>query len=184
MVQAAQYAPELKVAGWLQGEPVKISDLRGKNVLLHMFQVNCPGCFHYSIPYACKMHELYSGKGLEVIGIAVRFEEEEWNTRENFEAFVKDGKLTPKVQDSLLTERKYRHLLNREDGGYKLRIKHRVAYDTMRDGGISETMRAYYPSGTPFEFLINKEGRVVDRFWSMSLKDEAKDFFEKEYGGK
>lgn len=43
-------APELEVANRVQGEPVNISALKGRVVVVEVFQVNCPGCFVHALP--------------------------------------------------------------------------------------------------------------------------------------
>lgn len=154
------YAPELIVSEWLQGPEKSIEGLRGKNpVYLHFFQVNCPGCFSTSLPFADKLHRLYGEKGLEVIGVASRFEQFEENSKKNFQDFLRYGKLTPLVKDKLILRGD--SLLD-SDGTYKIKIKHPVAWDKGKDGAFSQTWYEYGCMGTPYEVLINKEGEIVD----------------------
>ncbi len=52
------------------------------NILL-VFQVNCPGCFIYSFPFANYLHQQFSRKGLKVTALSTAFEDYEFNTPEN-----------------------------------------------------------------------------------------------------
>ena len=81
--QIGQKAPLFSVSDWVQGEPTNFDQLTGKVVLVEVFQVNCPGCFLYSLPQALDLHQRYSGKGLTVLGMATAFEDFNKNTLEN-----------------------------------------------------------------------------------------------------
>lgn len=81
--QIGQKAPLFSVSDWVQGEPTNFDQLTGKVVLVEVFQVNCPGCFLYSLPQALDLHQRYSDKGLTVLGIATAFEDFDKNTLEN-----------------------------------------------------------------------------------------------------
>lgn len=81
--QIGQKAPLFSVSNWVQGEPTNFDQLTGKVVLVEVFQVNCPGCFLYSLPQALDLHQRYSDKGLAVLGIATAFEDFDKNTLEN-----------------------------------------------------------------------------------------------------
>lgn len=82
-------SPLFSVSDWVQGEPTNFDHLAGKVVLLEVFQVNCPGCFLYSLPQAIDLHQRYSDKGLSVLGIATAFEDFDKNTLENLLKLVK-----------------------------------------------------------------------------------------------
>jgi thiol-disulfide isomerase/thioredoxin len=62
-------APELgQMKGWLNGEAVKLSDLRGKVVILDFFR----SCCHNAagpMPKLAELHKKYADKGLVIIGI-------------------------------------------------------------------------------------------------------------------
>jgi hypothetical protein len=81
--QTGKKAPLLSVCEWVQGEPVNLDQLTGKVVLIEVFQVNCPGCFLYSLPMAVDLYHSYSGRGLVVLGIATAFEDFDKNTLDN-----------------------------------------------------------------------------------------------------
>ena len=49
----ASMAPELQISAWLNTpEPLTLASLRGKVVVLHTFQIFCPGCIQMGIPQA------------------------------------------------------------------------------------------------------------------------------------
>ena len=86
-------APELEVAQWVQGDPVNISALKGRVVLVEVFQVNCPGCFVHALPQVVHLHESYEAQGLTVIGLATAFEDFDQNTVVNLERFIQTGEM-------------------------------------------------------------------------------------------
>ncbi len=87
-------APLLQISDWVQGNPTNIDLLEGKVVLIEVFQVNCPGCFLYSLPQAINMYQKYFDKGLVVLGIATAFEDFDKNTLENLELLATKNKVT------------------------------------------------------------------------------------------
>jgi AhpC/TSA family len=92
-VVIGQKAPEFIVSDWVQGEPSTIAQLSGRVILLEVFQVNCPGCFLYSLPEAIALHQQYHSQGLSVIGIATAFEDFDKNTLENLRLLVETGRV-------------------------------------------------------------------------------------------
>lgn len=90
-VMIGKPASELEVAHWVQGDPVNISALKGRVVLVEVFQVNCPGCFVHALPQVVHLHERYEAQGLTVIGLATAFEDFDKNTLANLERLVQTG---------------------------------------------------------------------------------------------
>jgi hypothetical protein len=86
-------APDLQVETWVQGEPANFSTLRGRVVLVEVFQVNCPGCFVHALPEALHLHQRYHDDGLTVIALATAFEDFDRNTQANLERLVATGEL-------------------------------------------------------------------------------------------
>ena len=78
-------APNLEVSKWVQGKPTNIDEERGNVVLVEVFQVNCPGCFLYSMPEAIDIYRKYRDKGLTVLGLATAFEDFDKNNLENLQ---------------------------------------------------------------------------------------------------
>lgn len=86
-------APELEVAQWVQGDALNISALKGRVVLVEVFQVNCPGCFVHALPQVVHLHEHYAAQGLTVIGLATAFEDFDKNTLANLERLMQTGEM-------------------------------------------------------------------------------------------
>ncbi len=63
-------APELATAGvtWIQGGPLKLSDLRGKVVAVHYYAFQCINCKR-NLPHYKAWHDDYGEKDLVIIGI-------------------------------------------------------------------------------------------------------------------
>jgi thiol-disulfide isomerase/thioredoxin len=62
-------APELKgIADWLNSSPMKISNLKGKVVLIDFWTYSCINCVR-TLPYITKWDEKYRDKGLVIIGV-------------------------------------------------------------------------------------------------------------------
>ncbi|TWU35173.1 redoxin domain-containing protein [Novipirellula artificiosorum] len=63
-------APELNADGvtWVQGGPLRLSDLRGKVVALHFYAFQCINC-RRNLPHYAAWHRDYADRGLVVVGI-------------------------------------------------------------------------------------------------------------------
>lgn len=62
-------APELAdIAGWLNSEPLKLSELRGRVVFLDFWTYSCANCVR-TIPHVNRLHEKHRGDGLVLIGV-------------------------------------------------------------------------------------------------------------------
>lgn len=127
-------APELEVERWLNAhEPITLSGLRGKVVLLHAFQMLCPGCVAHAIPQARRLHELARGTDLVVLGLHTVFEHHAAMTPVALEAFLHEYRVTfPIGIDQPAT-----------------------------DSPIPKTMAAYGMRGTPSTIVIDREGYLV-----------------------
>ena len=108
--QLGQKAPLLSVSDWVQGEPINFDQLSGRVVLVEVFQVNCPGCFLYSLPQAIELHRKYSDKGLSVLGVATAFEDFDKNNLKNLIRLAENGEVVGETlhllsQQGKLTDR-------------------------------------------------------------------------------
>ncbi len=93
-------APEIIPGGaWFNSDPLKISDLRGKVVMVDFWTYTCINCIR-TLPYIQKWHEKYSDLGLVIIGVHTpEFEFEK--SPENVQKAINDFGLTyPVVQDN------------------------------------------------------------------------------------
>ncbi len=98
--QTQNLAPELIPGGqWLNSEPLTLSELRGKVVLVDFWTYTCINCIR-TLPYLKSWHEKYADKGLVIIGVhAPEFEFEK--DVENVKEAIKDfGIKYPVMQDN------------------------------------------------------------------------------------
>ena len=59
-------APPLQVAHWFNTPaPLTLDSLRGRVVVLHAFQMLCPGCVEHGIPQARRVHEAFAPDQLD-----------------------------------------------------------------------------------------------------------------------
>ena len=94
-------APSLILSDWVQGDPTNLDQLLGQVVLIEIFQVNCPGCFLYSLPQAIDLYQRYKNKGLAAIGIATAFEDFDLNTLENLKLLTEENKIIGETKRTL-----------------------------------------------------------------------------------
>jgi peroxiredoxin len=81
-------APQLRIQEWLQENPVELKQLRGKVVMLEFFQIVCPPC-EVARPEIESLQARFSSQGLQVLGIAVAFQDLENQTAEKIRAYMK-----------------------------------------------------------------------------------------------
>ena len=91
--QLGQVVPPLAISEWVRGQASNFNRLLGKVVLVEVFQVNCPGCFLYSLPQAIELHEHYAEQGLVVLAVATAFEDFDKNNLENLVRLVEKGEV-------------------------------------------------------------------------------------------
>ena len=134
MSSTRQQAPELQVQLWFNAAaPITLQGLRGKIVVVHAFQMLCPGCVQHSIPQARKMHEIAKGSDIVTLGLHTVFEHHAAMTPVSLEAFL-----------------------------HEYRIQFPVGVDQPGDGQpIPKTMAAYGMRGTPTTIVIDREGRIA-----------------------
>jgi len=137
--------PELQqIKGWISSEPMKLSDLRGKVVLLDFWGTWCGPCVG-GIPELIGLHEKYHDKGLVIIGI----HDDSWNSVKELEEEIE--KLSKKYWNG--REIPFAIAL---DGGGACRV------DGTKLVFQGATTAAYGISSFPTIVLIDKEGKVVE----------------------
>lgn len=130
----AMVAPELQTSGWLNTpQPLTLTGLRGKVVVLHTFQIFCPGCVQMGIPQAQKIYQEFDPDRVAVVGLHTVFEHHSVMGPDALEVFVHE---------------------------YRLRFPIGIdKYEGQRQG-VPLTMRAYQMQGTPTLILIDKNGYI------------------------
>ncbi|MEK4034953.1 TlpA disulfide reductase family protein [Methylocystis sp. IM3] len=129
----APIAPELSVSRWFNTQrPVALADLRGRVVMLHAFQMLCPGCVAHGTPQAQRAHELFRNTDLTVLGLHTVFEHHAAMTPVSLEAFIHEYRLTFPIGVDEAAE----------------------------DGPIPLTMRRYQMRGTPTAIIIGRDGSI------------------------
>jgi thiol-disulfide isomerase/thioredoxin len=69
-------APDLGTGDWINSEPLKLKDLRGRVVLIEFWTFGCVNCRN-TLPFVKSWHDRYQDKGLIVIGVhSPEFDEE------------------------------------------------------------------------------------------------------------
>ena len=69
-------APELAAGDWINSEPLRLKDLRGRVVLIEFWTFGCYNCRN-TLPFVKSWHDRYREKGLTVIGVhSPEFDEE------------------------------------------------------------------------------------------------------------
>src|SRR6185295_2147430 len=69
-------APDLATGEWINSEPLKLADLRGRVVLIDFWTFVCYNCRN-TLPLVKSWNDRYEGKGLTIIGVhSPEFDEE------------------------------------------------------------------------------------------------------------
>lgn len=93
-------APELIAGGeWFNSKPLKLSELKGKVVLLDIWTYTCINCIR-TLPYLKSWHEKYKDKGLVMIGVHTPEFEFEKNPDNVAKAIDDFGIAYPVMQDN------------------------------------------------------------------------------------
>lgn len=126
--------PELAVSEWFNTpEPLTLKALRGRVVLLHAFQLLCPGCVAHAIPQVQRIERAFAQTDLQIIGIHTVFEHHDAMSPVTLRAFLHEYRITSPVAVDLPDEQ----------------------------SAIPVTMRCYAFRGTPSSVLIGRDGVVL-----------------------
>lgn len=128
-----QPAPELDVLSWVNTDhPLLLSELRGKVVVIHAFQMLCPGCVAHGIPQASALMEYYRHDDVQVIGLHSVFEHHSVMNIEALEVFI-----------------------------HEYRLVFPIAVDRPSESGpIPNSMRLFNMQGTPTLIVIDQSGFI------------------------
>ncbi|MEZ4364424.1 MAG: redoxin family protein [Kofleriaceae bacterium] len=133
-MSAYEAAPPWRTTQWLNTTtPLTLEALRGRVVLLHAFQMLCPGCVARGLPQAQRVAELFADAPLTVVGLHTVFEHHDAMRVESLRAFLHE---------------------------YRVRFPVGVDAPGERGEAIPQTMRAYGMRGTPTTILIDARGRL------------------------
>lgn len=127
-------APEIAVTRWFNTkQPLSLEMLRGRPILLHAFQMLCPGCVSHGTPQAERAHRVFKDSDLQVIGLHSVFEHHAAMTPVSLEAFIHEYRLT-----------------------------FPIGVDQPGEGTpIPVTMDRYQMRGTPTSLLIGRDGTLL-----------------------
>jgi peroxiredoxin len=131
-------APELAVNRWFNTpSPITLDSQRGRVVVLHAFQMLCPGCVAHGTPQAERLHRMFGGDQVAVIGLHSVFEHHAAMPPVALEAFIHEYRLTFPV--------------GVDEAG--------------SDGPIPVTMARYGMRGTPTTIVVDRAGRLRQHYF-------------------
>jgi peroxiredoxin len=150
-------APELRqIKGWINSKPIKLTDLRGKVVLLYFWGERCFGCVTH-IPDLIDLHNKYHDKGLVIICIR--------GSMNSVQELKKEiGRLSKKAWNG----RKIPFAVALDGGGYcKVALDgcgyckiEGIREETLMATTLGATTAAYGVRAWPTMVLIDKHGKA------------------------
>jgi len=69
-IEIGDKAPPLQIKKWIKGDKVKLSDLKGKEIVVVEFWATWCGPCRQSIPHLTELQEKFKDKGVRVIGVS------------------------------------------------------------------------------------------------------------------
>ena len=134
MVTTPLRAPALQVGHWFNTPaPITLEALRGRVVVLHAFQMLCPGCVSHGLPQAQRLHQLFPREQLAVVGLHTVFEHHAvMGSTAALQAFIHEYRLDFPIG------------IDQPDG----------------HGGIPLTMQSLRLRGTPSLVVLDTQGPV------------------------
>lgn len=127
-------APAWSTSRWFNTpEGLTLDALRGRVVMLHAFQMLCPGCVSHGIPQAQRVASQFADAPVTVVGLHTVFEHHDVMGPDALAVFL-----------------------------HEYRVRFPVGVDQPGPGGdpLPVTMRTYGMRGTPTVVLIDAVGRV------------------------
>ncbi len=126
-------APAWHITHWFNTDmALDLASLRGRVVVVHAFQMLCPGCVLHGVPQAERIHQQFSREDVVVVGLHTVFEHHDAMQPVALKAFL-----------------------------HEFRVTHPVGVDAAAPGhSVPLTMQAYAMQGTPTLVLIDRAGRI------------------------
>lgn len=125
---------EIEASDWLNSEkPLSLASLRGRVVVVTVFQMLCPGCAQLSLPQARNLHLAFARDNLMVIGMHSVFEHHQVMTPDALRVFVKE-----------------------------YRLPFPIAIDRLQEGStVPATMQKWALNGTPSVMVFGRDGALA-----------------------
>jgi thiol-disulfide isomerase/thioredoxin len=125
--------PDWQVSQWFNSDgELRLADLLGQVVIVHAFQMLCPGCVSHALPQAERIHRQFADDGVKVIGLHTVFEHHAAMTPPALKAFL-----------------------------HEYRITHAIGVDQqVRGQEVPATMQAWGLRGTPSLLLFDRQGNL------------------------
>lgn len=129
-----EHAPALQVDRWLNTDKaITLESLKGTVVVLHAFQMLCPGCVSHGIPQAKAIHDAFPPGRVRVIGVHTVFEHHEAMGEVSLKAFLHE---------------------------YRIRFPVGIDRPDPKGNPIPLTMQAYRLQGTPSLIILDQAGDI------------------------
>ncbi len=95
MIPSSELPPELQVQQWFNTpEPLTLSGLRGRVVVVFVFQMLCPACVAHSLPQAQQIRAAFPERDVAVIGLHSVFEHHDVMTLQALRTFIHEYRLS------------------------------------------------------------------------------------------
>ena len=125
--------PPLRVSRWFNTEvPITLDSLHGRVVVVHAFQMLCPGCVAHGLPQLAKLRQAFAEDQVAVIGLHTVFEHHAVMGAEALQAFI-----------------------------HEYRLPFPIAIDEPDpNSAVPKTMAAWGLQGTPSLMVLDRQGRL------------------------
>jgi len=124
---------ELITSTWLNTDrDIKLQDNLGRIVVVHTFQMLCPGCVSHGIPQAIKIRKCFNESDVAVLGLHTVFEHHDVMGKNALEVFLHEYRITFPVGIDKADE----------------------------NSNVPLTMQAYNLRGTPSLLIFDKSGQL------------------------